>query len=186
MSINFTLSMDDLIAFNRYHLCHSPMVRRTYWKGLLLPPLVWTVLCLLLSRLAVSAQGTWLESIRDLLPLFLGAPVYLVIFPLVRKRCISRQIGALLREGDNTSVLGAHRVEATPEGFCQTNNSGLTQCKWNAIKKVAISDDHIFLYLSAVSAFIIPKKGFTDEIQLTAFLGELDRYRQATRESGSG
>jgi len=177
--------MDDLIAFNLYHLRYSPMMRRAYWRGLLLPPLIWIAICLALSRLAVTPQRTWLESIRDLLPLFLGAPVYLVVFPLLRKRSINRQIRAMWREGDNTSVLGAHRIEITPEGMCQTNSSGVTQQKWDAIKKVAVADDHIFLYNSSISAFIIPKRGFTDHAQLSAFVDELAGYCRATQEGVS-
>ncbi len=186
MSISFTLSTDDLIAFNLHHLRCSPTARRTYWKTLLVPPLIWTLVCLGLSRLAVTPERTWPESIRDLLPLFLGAPLYLVMFPLLHKRSISRQLRALWREGGNASVLGDHRIEIMPDGICQTNNSGLTQRKWSAIEKVSISDDHVFLYLSAASAFIIPKRSFTDQAQLTAFLDELDRHRRAAGESRSG
>lgn len=179
MNVSFTITVDDLIAFNLHHLRHSPTARRNYWRSLLLPPVIWILLCLGLSRLAITPERSWLQSIGALLPLFMGALVYVAIFPPLRKRAIRRQLRGFLGEGDNSSVLGPRRIEVTPEGVCETAESGQTQCTWKAIKRVDASDEHIMLYRSSTLAFIVPKRSFVDQAQLTAFMDEVNRYRRA-------
>lgn len=181
MNITFSLIMDDLMAFNVYHLRHSPSARRAYWKSLLRFPLIWTILCLVISRLGVTPERSWPEAMLALLPLFMGVPLYLVAYPLLHRRAIRRQLQGLLGEGDNSSVLGLRRIEMTPEGLCETGDSGQTRLAWDAIKRVEVSEDHVFVYISAVSAFVVPKRCFTDQAQLGAFLDELNRHRSAGR-----
>lgn len=185
MNIAFTLTMDDLMAFNLHHQRHSPTAKRAFRKNLLLFPLIWTSLCLVLSRLATTPERSWPVAILGLLPLFMGAPLYLVTFPLLHRRAIRRQLQGFLEEENNSSMLGPHRIETTPEGLGETSDSGHTQLTWDAIKRVEVAKDHVFLYRGAMSAFVVPKRSFTDQTQLAAFLDEVNHYRQLGGKDGS-
>ena len=120
MTADYDLTAEDVCAFNIHHTQHSPTARRQYLLGWLVPAAAGLFLCGVIWYFADKARGTPFKTFRDLLPLFLGVPIYLVFFPWSymqeaaeqnwSSRVLERQIGTLAYER-----LLSSRDAATPQ-----------------------------------------------------------------------
>jgi hypothetical protein len=154
--------MADIHAFNSHYARESAVVR----TGRLKVRLALTFfLAALLGALGWGAQadvGFWL----------LGAVILLfwfAVFPrrleLMQRRFTERTY----QSGKNAGLLGPHTVELTDEGVVERTPVRELKVKWEAVEKVASSPEHLFLWTSAFSALIVPRRAFADEDALKAF-----------------
>src|SRR5881392_2636352 len=117
MTAEYEITEADLIAFNLYHHSHSPTARRNYLRSWFVPAFIWLVVCIGIWYLADRERGTPLRTFRDLLPLFSGAPVYLLFFPWEYRRKRRKIIAGMVGEGRNRSLLCRHRVSISTDGI---------------------------------------------------------------------
>jgi hypothetical protein len=93
-----------------------------------------------------------------------------LIRPLVRRS---------FRKGRNALFLGRHSVTITPEGFRGTGDHGESYIKWTAVERVVNSGSHVFFYVAARSAVVIPRRAFAGEDQFLQFVDATSRFQQA-------
>ncbi|MEN1937069.1 YcxB family protein [Paenibacillus sp. 102] len=79
----------------------------------------------------------------------------------------------MLREGSYSNLLGKHKVQITDEGIIETNSGGETKRKWKGIEKVEENEAYIFIYVSSMSANIVPKTAFARENSKSEFIKKL-------------
>jgi len=170
MTAEYEITHDDLSAFNLYHNRHSPTARRHYLRSWLLPPLIWLLVCAIIVYLAGRQRGTPLRSFLDLLPLFSGIPLYLLYFPWAYRRKLRKIIAGMVGEGHNRGLFGRHRVTISPEGVNDWSEHSQTSRTWRAVERVAASDDYVYLYVSALTAIIIPARAFADRSKFKEFV----------------
>jgi hypothetical protein len=144
-------------------------MRRYYWVGLLLPPAAY----LLLAFLFV---GTGLLSFY-LFPLIFSL-IYVLLFPRLRRRQINGYVRRLVSEGRNRGTLGPHRMAISREGLVDATDVGEAKTLWAGIERVEESADYIFLYKSALSAYVVPKRAFRDAHQGGQFFAAARAYQQ--------
>jgi hypothetical protein len=159
MEIEYELTLDDLVAFNKYHYKHSRAYRRQWLRGWLLPAAI-----ILLPWLAL-AGSTWSagRSAMALWPLAIGAPLYLALYPLLVRRQFGRLVPAFLKEGDNNTLLGKHRLAIGPNGLRTVNEHHESTVRWSGVERIAQDDDYLFVYVSAMSAYIVPRCAFSSD-----------------------
>jgi hypothetical protein len=90
----------------------------------------------------------------------------------------TRQARKLLKEGDNKAVLGHHELSLSPEGIFVRTQTSESKTSWSAITKVLQNDQYVFLYVSSINAFVIPKKAFANESTLQEFLDYIDTHSE--------
>ena len=170
LEAEFEMTVEDVLAFNVYHNAHSPAVRRAYQLILLLFLLMALMLCLL-----IAGHPTAVVPIGILVLYILGFGLFVQSQPYRRWR-VRRWVAKLLREGGNKSMLGHQKVSLNREGLTQTNPCGLTQTKWFGVERVVVTDDHAFIYLSAISASVIPKRAFPGDADFNRFVEQARRF----------
>lgn len=70
---------------------------------------------------------------------------------------------------DNKGMIGDHCFIVDDAWICEQAGPVETKVKWNAIRKVSISEDHAFIYYAPNQAFIVPKRAFADEYDFNRF-----------------
>lgn len=170
MTIEFNLTKEDLAAFNHYHLRHSPTARRQYLRGWLVPPAIWLAIFLTIWLLADSQRGTPLKTLRDLLPLFVFVPLYLIYFPYAHRRTIQRTIEGMTSEGKNRGMLGRRRLTLKAEGLAEATEVSETTTSWSGVERVSVSEEHAFIYVSALAAITVPRRAFPSETEFNSFV----------------
>ena len=96
MTIEYQVSIDDLIRFNLYHLAHSPFARRQKWMVRVVPAIEF----LLMGLLAYS-------QCADIAPfIFAGAfaLVWLAVVPMWWDWDVKRRTRKLMGEGQNRGM----------------------------------------------------------------------------------
>ena len=84
-------------------------------------------------------------------------------------KLVLKKTKKLLEEGDNSGILGNTKFLTSDDGFIIQEPESESKAKWSAIKKFEETEDHYYLYLTTVSAIIIPKKEIENKLE------ELDR-----------
>jgi hypothetical protein len=77
-------------------------------------------------------------------------------------------------EGWNKTILCEHQLEVTDDGLIERNLFSESKIRWEAIERVERTETHSFVYVSAVSAHIIPHERIL-EGDCEAFVAQLQK-----------
>lgn len=80
----------------------------------------------------------------------------------------------MLNEGKNSGILDNHSLSITEKGII--DKAEYSEEKFNLIEKVVESNTHIFIYVSSLSACIIPKRIFNNLEEKQELLNALNLY----------
>jgi YcxB-like protein len=177
MTLEFENTFDDLLAFNLHNHRASPTLRRPHQVARILYPILFTAALLgfyvyfggpiasavfmSMIGLAVVASSAW----------------YLAYPALLRWR-IRRLTTRLLRESKNTSLLERRSIVLSPDGLLFTAPSSSGQIGWNLIERVDHTPQFIFLYMSAMSAIVIPRRSVNSDAEWETVQQAINRYQQ--------
>jgi len=174
----FELTLDDVRAFNVYHHRHSPAARRQYLRSWFIPAFLLLLACVGIWWLADRKQGTPLRTFLDLLPLFSGGPLYLLYFPWAYRRRLRKTVADMASEGENRGLFGRHRVTISAEGVAESGEFRQSLTSWRAVERVAVSDQHAYIYTNAMAAIIIPRRAFAGPAEFEEFVRTATEYHQ--------
>lgn len=168
MNIEYQLTMQDYLDFNIYHMNHSPSLKRTLFIERFIGPIIFLISPILLTKGSAIPLWYW-YCVFTILSL-----LWIVLFPKYINKSISRRITKMLNEGKNTGILGNHSLSITEKGII--DKTEYSEEKFNFIEKVVESDKHIFIYVSSLSACIIPNRIFNNLEAKQEFLNALNLY----------
>jgi hypothetical protein len=172
--------MDDLVNFNRYHFQRSPTMRRSWRSGLL-----WIAGASLFAG-AVVSDGYLLKFAIVAVSAFIGGMVaYGIVYFYQWRIGMWRKIRKLLEEGDNKNMLGSHRLILREDEVLETCSTAESRIKWQAVERIEENNDYIFLYVSAVSAHILPKRAFPNSQKVREFYECAVRYKAQTAKTSN-
>lgn len=179
MKIRFETTMDDLIAFNKFHFANSPAWRRQVWiQSLFVPALCVVAAIFLINSLVWQPPGglsrasiIGVLAAGAMLPVISGCWILYVRWYM--KRALNRSTRKFLAEGSNRTLVG-WREMGLSDGRLQINTA-YQKCELDlhAIDKIVSNDDYAFVYVSAFSAYLIPI-GSDESGDFREFVAELE------------
>ncbi|MCI0746764.1 MAG: YcxB family protein [Verrucomicrobia subdivision 3 bacterium] len=176
MTVEFDLTKDDLIAFNLYHNSHSTAVRRQYLIGWFLPAAILLAVCIGIWMLADQSRNTPLRTFLDLLPLFCSVPLFLLYYPWAYRRKVRKIIDAMVSEGSNRGLFGRHAVSISEIDITDSGAFGQTTRVWFGVERVVGTEHYAYIYLSSLSAVIVPRRAFVSEAEFEKFIEQANDY----------
>jgi hypothetical protein len=66
-------------------------------------------------------------------------------------------------------LVGEHRLSIAPDEVREFTSVGDTGRHWSGVEKIHVTDAYAFIYLSAVTAFVVPKRAFATELAFQEF-----------------
>jgi len=81
-----------------------------------------------------------------------------------------------LEEGDNKLMFAPTKIIIKETEIEDISDYAKTTVKWEAIEKIAVNENYIFLYANANQAYIIPKRSFQDKKYMDTFIQTINRY----------
>lgn len=167
MKFEYELNKQDLIDFNLFHITYSKLTRRSFFLQRYILSLSFLILPFILKNFTNMPLGYWLV-------IFILLYLYWVAFyPKRLKKIVSRRISKMLAEGKNKSVVGAHNLTISEDGIVDRSEHSEAKTQFGAIENILEDKEHIFIYVSADTAHIIPTRIFENEAQKNEFLGFL-------------
>ena len=168
--LEYTLTNDDYVAFNRYAARHAPAIvaqsRRIRRTG--------TVVAA-----AAAAVAFWLisgELFTMLLMTVAAAAVMWFIWPVVQRRTVDAQLNRLARTGE-LGRLGATVLTWDEAGLTEAATASHAAVGWERIRRIGETDRHLFLFTGDLEALIVPKAAGDG-------VAELARFAQARLAGG--
>ena len=151
MILRYENSLDDMIAFNRYHCAHSPTVKKTIYTSMF-----WVLVLVLIGSLFISPTEEFSRPI-----ITAGAIVFAGLLIVVLRYNYSvtmdRQVRRLYSEGMNKGTICQHELQVDESGLVERTEFNEIRHSWQGIERIAETDEYAFIYISAVAAHVIPK-----------------------------
>ena len=176
MEVEYELTPEDVSAFHAYYRKHPPASRRRLdpVAGLV----IWFMCAIyggaLFAAFALGVESFWV-------PILIGAwagAITASIFDIWHRKWVaSRMSRRSLEHGrDAEKVLGWARVGLDAQGIHVTSQFSSCLYLWNGIEKIATTDEHIFFYVTTMSAQVVPLRAFAEGRAFDAFADMAKRY----------
>jgi hypothetical protein len=84
----------------------------------------------------------------------------------------------MIGEGRNSTLFGKQRVTISPESISRSSDFDQTTIAWSAIERVVKDKDYAFLYTSALTTIIVPRRPFADVVGFDEFVLKATGYHE--------
>ena len=175
MTVNYTLSTQDYLNYNQFHNMHSPSMKKSITSQRIVGP----VLFLLLAFLLPDNRLQYIVYV----PLFsVTAILWAAFYPALIKWRLKRNALRLLREG-TPRFLGPFRVTLNENSLDIATQYSSCAYLYTCIDRVALArTGAIYIYVSSLSAVIVPPHAFETGEQQHTFLELLNQKRRAAAQ----
>lgn len=173
ISIEYTLDENDVIALQDHYQKSSPERRRfnqfflvvvalTLALGIAEVVLLWKG-----EEIAID-YGTWVVLFCVLFVYILG-----------KHRSAAQSVKRVLSRGQNRDLFSPQRLTMSGEGIQTSSPYQNSRISWGAVEKVFKTDEHVFMFLSAMSALIVPRTAFPTDADFDHFFTIADGHQRA-------
>ena len=173
MAIEYTVSLNDVAEFTRFHYRTTVWSPRATIKGGAVLLIIVTLLLAVTDDLAI---GNFAIAVA-------GCTAWTIFYRPLALWILYRKARALYAPGKNKCLLGRHSLDVADDALHETSEGGTDEVQFAAIERVAEDSTHVFIYLSAMTAHIVPKSKVTGG-DLAGFLAELRSRIAAAVQQG--
>ncbi|NRD77664.1 YcxB family protein [Bacillus sp. BRMEA1] len=164
MELTYLLSEEDYYHFNLFHLKHSKAVARILTLQRLIGPVIFLIFAFIFTKATNN-------SLFGVVVTFLVLSILWVIFyPKYFYATVKRRLKKAFSSGKNAGLIGKHHLLLTDDGLTEWTGVGEMKFKWSGIEECKEDSDYFYLYNSAVSALIIPKRDLPNPKEFRAYL----------------
>jgi hypothetical protein len=168
-TIAYDLTPDDVAAWSLHATCTSTSAGRA------------TRTLHFVGMIAVVVPLLWITVLFKLVPLegfqaaLLGIAIFITLFGsmagtfLVYVWMLQRYKEEFYRQPENASQIGPRRLVLLPEGPQITAPHSQTTFRWEGITRIECLADTLYLRCSDLSALIVPKRAFADDVLFRQF-----------------
>lgn len=157
MKVEYELSKKDVIDFNIYHAKNSDVFKKSWFLQKYIIPIIFILASFMIARIID------VPLLYSIITFSILAVLWVVFYPKFFISEMMTRISKLLDEGKNVDLLGKHIVTVNEEGLIEKLENTESIVKWSGVEKIVSTDSHYYIYLSSISACIIPKRAFEDE-----------------------
>lgn len=170
MNVSYELTPDDLADYALFHNTNSPTIRR---QRLGCAFMFLAIALMLPAAILLETEDPVLETAVDIWPLLLGPLIGLLVFFACWRWSVRRTSRRMFQEGCKAGQYGRTALSLQDDGIREKQDSGDTFRKWAAVEKIAVTPDYLFVYVSGVEAFIVPRRTFANEDDFDRFVHEI-------------
>lgn len=164
MKINYSLNQDDYLSFNTYHAKNSESVKSNLKIQRFITPLLFFIFPFIAKNKTDIPFWYWI-GIFSVVYI-----VWAVYYPKYYFNSIKKGVKKMLKEGKNQDLLGSKTVELRQNDILSSGENSESKVKWNTVERYVETNDHIFIYISAMEAYIVPKRSFNNDEEKTQFI----------------
>ncbi len=169
INVDFSIELEDIVAFNIYHYTRSALGRRQFYRRWLL---------IGISVVLALAGVCYLFSVRGLLPSLspaliisvVAAVAYVGAYPWIYAWRLRRSSEAVIQGGRNLAVFGPRRMTLTSQFVMHSSPFTQSAVRWIAVEKVDPQAVALYIYVSSNAAHIIPRRAFASDDDFQTFV----------------
>ena len=177
MTLEYNLKDDDIIEFQLFHVRKSAAMQASIRFWSLLIPVILMITIVALDQLMTNFS-------RFFLIFGFGVSIVLAAgYRFVYYYLIKRYTKKMLKEGDNKGLTGKQRLKIKGDSVTITDGKGKLEYEEPFINRIAENNRFYYIYISSVSAYIVPKGVFESEEEKSGFLDLLSSFIMKEPES---
>ena len=169
--LDYLVTADDIAYLNHYHSQKSPTMRRNR-------AVVGTCLTIMgVVGFSFAMATTGMGMLLMLILIVMGVWV-----AIGKRGGPTRQqrdhIRRLFDEGRNRALFGHHHIKLLEDKIEVSTEFSRGEVKWEGVERVEEDENYIFLYVSALNAYVINKKYFASEESARHFFLTAEQLHQ--------
>lgn len=158
--ISFNVSKEDALALTCHYYATSPTVRSNRLKTQVGIAMILAGAGLL--ALIGTGQGSRLGVVGVVLLVCAGVSVGCV--PAWYRRSVRRSAERMLEESSYRKAYGGYVLSLGAEGLVSKSPTGEGKYSWEAINSVALTPEHLFIFLLGAQGFAIRRSELPDSV----------------------
>jgi YcxB-like protein len=112
--------------------------------------------------------------------ILVAVPIVFLFQWCLERWAVRHTIRSLVRdERADRGRLGRHRVVLGEDGLIESTAVNESRTAWAGVDRVEQSPDYIFIYTSSATAYVVPKRAFSDPQEAEAFFRLALRLKEA-------
>lgn len=177
-AIEYNISIADVETFSLYSLMRSPLAKRNLRAGQISFAFMMLVMFSFMTVPTLGAEGL-------VVPMLLAVAAA-VLHPVFYAYSIRAMVRRNYSVGKNRTVLGRHRLKLLESELREESEASSHSIRYDAIERVDESDSHVFIYVTVVSAHVLPKNAVSSG-EVASFVASLrERMEQTSETSAPG
>lgn len=172
MKIDYSLTKEDYINFNVFHMDYSKTMRNSIFVQRYLISLVFLIVPFFLSANSQIPFWYWFAVFC------ITYILWVVFYKRYAIYFLRKRVARMLDEGKNDGLLGARSLSLNENGIASSSAATETKHAWDTVVSVAATDEYIYIYVGAVMAYIVPTRVFAGDEQKTEFLNMVHKYTE--------
>ena len=173
MELTFKLTEEDYINYNVAHSKTSPSMKRSILIQRIMGPVIFVITPFIIVQFSDIPLWYWLIVFG------LSSITWFIYYPKYAMWEITRRIKKMLAEGNNENLFNERILVLTDEGITETSSIGETKISWVKIERLEETEDYLYIYVSSVSAHIVPKRVFENSSEQEKFINKITEYVQS-------
>ncbi len=171
MEIKYELNKDDYIEFNLNYVENSKAMKKNVFIQRYLVSIIFLLVPFALKKSTDIPFSYWMTVF------IIAYTLWVVFYPKYFNKTVKKNVEKMLGEGNSNSLYGEHKLSLTEDGITETNEAEKLEIGWNSIEKIVKTEEHIFIYLDSIKAYIVPKRAFKDNKEEEEFITYLENHR---------
>jgi hypothetical protein len=176
--VQFTLTLEDLLAFHRYHHGDLKTQLRRHWKLLTLCVMLYALACTLWA--AVSEEEAFYAVTITYFAGGLALLALVFVGYALTRALTSIQLRWMYRRGDLRRDLHQQHLTITRDSLTTCDELSTSTTHWKAVEKVAATHSHLFIYLDKWMALVVPRHAFATDEAFQEFVAAAESFHRAT------
>lgn len=178
MEVEYSLTLQDMAAFVRFHLKRGPKLKphplvRMVGMGI---AFVIVVLAGLAGWLYEQPHGRWISGCCA--GVIIGFLMTTAVFGWLQWKIVIRNTIRLYDREECRWYFARKHLKITAYGFEITNESQQARFSWSTVWLIDSTEEHVFLYSTLHQAHIIPRRAFRDDQHFEEFIDLACRYHK--------
>lgn len=176
--IEFDLTLDDYVAFSLDHAKRSTLHKTSIG--------CFFVVAGMAVPVSIAAILLTVENARDFaMPLLAFGAIVLLSLGIVAgwnyyygipTFLTDLMLRHMLTRGDTSSIFGRYSISVSPAAIFERAPKSEHRFALSAVQKIILAPQHVYVYVSPVQAFIIPKRAFLEPRAPESFVTLLEQY----------
>ena len=164
MRLHYTITEDDYIKYNLYHISNSASQKRIVLILRLLMPVLFAIIFF------IAIPESWVLALSIALVFSIAWFIYL---PRSYGRSVMKNVKRLLQEGSANEFVGEYTLELLPDKIKETHSGRLAETPLSVVDRMGRDENSLYIYCGSITAIIIPWRTFKDSREKDAFISEL-------------
>lgn len=161
MNLRFQMQREDVLAFSRAFYAASPTFQRSRTRVRLMLPTMMIILW------GYSTFNLGFDRIAT--GIYVGGSLlWFFLYPLRHARNVEKYSEKFIDEGSGSKNYGFYELKLTDLGIHSTGPMGTSTITWDAVDRVSLTDQYLFIFLNGSSGYPIPIRDIGNDAAVEA------------------